>query len=55
MMVLSAANEKDTMEPRDRPNSPILSGITLGCSLMILNAVCAEADTTNLLKYIFLR
>lgn len=42
--MLSAANEKDTIEPRDRPNSPTRSEITRGCSLMMLNAVCAEAD-----------
>lgn len=47
---LSAANEKDTIEPRHRPNSPTRSEITWGCSLMMLKAVCAEADNTVFLK-----
>lgn len=33
-----------TTEPRERPNSPTLSGTTWGCSLRILNAVCVEAE-----------
>lgn len=53
LTVLSAANEKDTIEPRDRPKSPTLSGFTLGCSLMMLNAVCAEADNTISFKNVY--
>ena len=50
-MGLSAAKLMDRIEPSERPKSPILDGITWGCSLRILNALCAQVDNkTSIFK-----
>lgn len=48
-MGLSVAKLMARIEPRERPKSPILSGITWGCSLRILNALCAQVDKKTLI------